>query len=254
MPQKEIKMKKTLSLLLVFAMLFSLGLAIYPAAEESPELEIAYANIELASSIHLWFAVDYSAFESYDGVKLKVTNNVTGEVTTLSPVPGISTPEGCIAFKYAKLKYKNMGDELTLQAYKDGEASGESKTYSTLEYALKAQSRKDGKLTELMQSMLLLGKNAQKTFKHTGTYDLSKSYSLVALSGGATVNGKTKLIVPIDSELTATLDGADEGYAWYNASSEELGRGASLIFTADATYVALSCSPASEEKAEGAEE
>ncbi|MBR2965827.1 MAG: hypothetical protein IKC34_04690 [Clostridia bacterium] len=242
-------MKKTLSLVLIFAMLFSLGLAIAPAAEEAPELKISYANLEFASSIHLWFAVDYSAFDSYDGVKLKVTNNVTGEVTTLSPVPSISSPEGCIAFKYTKLKYKNMGDELTLQAYKDGEASGAAKTYSTLEYALRAQGRNDDKLTELMLSMLALGKNAQKAFKHTGTYDLSKSLSLVALGSGATVNGKTKVIVPLGSELSATMAEADDAYVWYNGNNEDLGRGASLSFVADAPYIKISCSPSSDSEA-----
>ena len=247
-------MKKILSFVLVFTLLFSLLLGFATAAEEAPELKISYANLEFASSIHIWFAVDYSDFENYDGIKLKVTNNTTGEVTTLSPKPAISTPEGCIGFKYTKLKYKNMGDELTLQAYKDGEPNGEAKTYSTLEYALKAQSRGDDKLTELMQSMLLLGKNAQKAFNHTGAYDLAKSYSLVALSGGATVNGKSKLLVPTASELTATLASADESYVWYNGIGEELGSGASLLFTADSPYLSLSCSPANEENTEGTEE
>lgn len=234
-------MKKILSLVLTFAMLCSLALSISPSAEESDELVIAYANLEFASSIHLWFAVDYSAFGSYEGVKLKVTNTVTGEVTTLSPNLNISTPEGCIGFKYTKLKYKNMGDELTLQAYKDGEVSGAAKTYSTLEYALKAQGQNDDKLTELMQSMLTLGKNAQIAFKHSGTYDLSKSYSLVALNGGATVNGKRKTIVPLDSSLTAAMDGADDSYVWYNGDNEEFGTGASVTFTANAPYLALFC-------------
>lgn len=230
-------------------MLFSLVLSVSPSAEGGEELVISHANLEFASSIYLWFAVDYSAFESYEGITLKVTNNKTGEKTTLSPISSIAAPDGCVAFKYTKLKFKNMGDELTLQAYKDGEASGAAKTYSTLEYALRAQGQNDDKLSELMLSMLALGKNAQKAFKHTGTYDLSKSHSLVALSGGATVNGKTKSIVPLGSELSAAMAEADDAYVWYNGNNEELGHGASLSFVADAPYIKLSCSPSSDNEA-----
>lgn len=243
-------MKKTLSLILVLAALLSLPLGAVSFADEGAELEIAYANLEFASSVHLWFAVDYSAFESYEGIKLKVTNNATGEVTTLSPNLNISTPEGCIGFKYTKLKFKNMGDELTLQAYKDGEPSGKAKTYSILEYTLKAHSQNDDKLVQLMQSMITVGKNAQIAFKHAGTYDLSKSYSLVNLDGGAVVSGKEKVILPLGTSLTAIKEGADEGYAWYNGNAEEIGTGASLSFTADAPYYTLSCAPKSTESQE----
>lgn len=240
-------MKKSLSLVLVLVLLFSAFLGAVSFAEDGAELVISYANLEFANSVHIWFAVDYSAFDSYEGIKLKVTNNATGEVTTLSPSLNISTPEGCIGFKYTKLFFKNMGDELTLQAYKDGEPSGKAKTYSTLEYALRAEAQNDERLTALMHSMLPLGKNAQIAFNHTGTYDLSKSYSLVNLDGGAVVNGKEKVIVPIGSELTATKAGADGSYVWLNADGEELGRGASLVFTADAPYLTVSCAPASTE-------
>ena len=151
-------MKRTLSLVLVLAMVLSAMLGVVSFAEEAEEptatLEVTQANLEFSNSVYLYIAVDYSAIGSADGITLKITNNKTGKSTVLAPNSKITAPTGCVAFKYIDLGSKNMGDELTLQALKDGKASGAAKTYSVLEYALKAQGKGDAKLTKLMDAML----------------------------------------------------------------------------------------------------
>ena len=196
-------MKKIISLTLLMAMLLSalVGITSYASeASDEPALEVAYANIELANAVYIYFAVDYSDFGSKDGIKLKVTNTVSGVTTTLSPKSNIAAPEGCVAFRYASIGTTNMGDELIVQAYRNGEASGEAKTYSILEYALKAHESGEKKLVDLVESMIRYGASQQKLANHYGTYDLKESWSLVVVSG-ATVR---KTIVKTGSELTLT--------------------------------------------------
>ena len=201
-------MKKTTSLALVFAMLFSalVGIVSFAGEEDSkPELKVAYANIELANAVYLYIAVDYSDFGSKDGVKLKVTNNVSGVTTTLSPSSKIAAPAGCVAFRYANIGLTNMGDELTIQAYKDGVASGEAKTYSLLEYALKIHENGSELLVELVEGMIKVGASQQKLSGNYGTYNLGKKWALVVASG-ATVR---KAIVERGSELALTPKDSD---------------------------------------------
>ena len=209
-------MKKITSLALVFAMLFSafVGIVSFAGAEDSkPELKVAYANIELANAVYLYIAVDYSDFGSKDGVKLKVTNNVSGVTTTLSPSSKIAAPAGCVAFRYTNIGLTNMGDELTIQAYKDGVASGEAKTYSLLEYALKVHENGSELLVELVEGMIKVGASQQKLSGNYGTYNLGKQWALVVASG-ATVRkaiverGSEMALTPKDSDRTALYTSA----------------------------------------------
>lgn len=194
-------MKKTISLVILLAMLASAMLGVVSFADSAaPELKVAKANIELGNVIYLYIAVDYTAFESADGITLKVTNNKTGKTTVLKPKSSIIAPEGCVAFRYDTEAFKAMGDELTLQAMKDGKASGEAKTYSVLEYALRAETIGDTVLTELVQAMIALGASSQKLYKYEGTYDLSKSWGLVRTPNST----EKKAIAPAGSTLTLT--------------------------------------------------
>ena len=175
-------------MVLVLAMIFSAMLGVMSFAEaEAPEapkeLVVSAANLEFNTAVYLYIAVDYSQFGSAAGVSLKITNNKTGEVVVLNPSTDITAPANCVAFKYDTIGAKNMGDELTLQALKDGEACGKSKVYSILEYALKAQGQGDEKLSNLMVAMLAYGANAQKVMKHEGSYDLSKTWGFISVVG-----------------------------------------------------------------------
>ena len=203
-------MKKTLSMVLLLAMLVSAMLGVVSFAEESTEAElrVSQANLEFGNAVYLYIAVDYSAVGSANGITLKITNNKTGTSVVLSPDSKIAAPTSTsVAFKYTNLGAKNMGDELTLQALKDGEPSGDAKVYSVLEYALKAQSQGNDKLTALMEAMLQYGADAQAAWNHEGTYDLSKSWSMI-LSPNATVaksileRGKTATLVSKDPSKT----------------------------------------------------
>ena len=222
-------------MVLVLAMIFSAMLGVMSFAEaETPEapkeLVVSAANLEFNTAVYLYIAVDYSQFGSAAGVSLKITNNKTGEVVVLNPATDITAPSNCVAFKYDTIGAKNMGDELTLQALKDGEACGKSKVYSILEYALVAQGQGNEKLSNLMVAMLAYGANAQKVMKHEGSYDLSKEYSFTKLTAGAYFeDGSTKVIMSEGSApKTATIAGATDKTAWYNTNLDNLGVGKTI--------------------------
>ena len=225
-------MKRIVSTILVLAMAFALMLGVMPLAadEATPELSVSAANLEFSNAVYLYIAVDYSQFGSASGITLQITNNVTGATAVLSPNTKIAAPSNCVAFKYTNLGAKNMGDELTLQALKDGEPSGEAKTYSILEYALVAQGEGDAKLTNLVNAMLAYGSKAQIVNKHKGTYDLSKEYSFTKLTAGAYFeDGSTKVIMSEgDATKTATIAGATDKTCWYNTNLKNLGVGKTL--------------------------
>ena len=188
---------------------FSAMIGVIPAtAEGEATLEITHAKLELGNAPYLYFAVNYSDFDSYEGIQLKVTNKKTNNTHIYEPLTDVEAPEGCVAFKYLAINWQEMGDELSVQAMKDGKNCGEAKTYSVLEYALKAQSLGDAALSELMVAMLNYGANMQNVMKHAGTYDLFKTYSLVEVQGGK-INKESKIIVERGTKVTASFsDGA----------------------------------------------
>ena len=200
-------------------MVFSAFVGVVSFAEEeaapAAELRVSQANLEFGNAVYLYIAVDYAEFKTADDkfdpagkVTLKITNNKTGESVVLSPSSKIATPTNTsVAFKYISLGAKNIGDELTIQALMNGVASGEAKTYSVLEYALKASAQGDAKLAALMDAMLEYGADAQDAWEHDGTYDLSKEWGMV-VSPNATVaksileKGKTATLVSKDASKT----------------------------------------------------
>ena len=202
-------MKKSIALILSLVFVFSAMIGVIPAtAEGDATLEITHAKLELGNAPYLYFAVNYSDFGSYEGIQLKVTNKKTNNTHIYEPIPDVEAPEGCVAFKYTAINWQEMGDELSVQAMKDGKNCGEAKTYSVLEYALKAQSLGDAALSELMVAMLNYGANMQNVMKHAGTYDLFKTYSLVEVQGGK-INKASKIIVERGAKVTASFsDGA----------------------------------------------
>lgn len=202
-------MKKSIALILSLIFVFSAMIGVIPAtAEGEATLEITHAKLELGNAPYLYFAVNYSDFGSYEGIQLKVTNKKTNNTHIYEPIPDFEAPEGCVAFKYTAINWQEMGDELSVQAMKDGKNCGEAKTYSVLEYALKAQSLGDAALSELMVAMLNYGANMQNVMKHAGTYDLFKTYSLVEVQGGK-INKESKIIVERGTKVTASFsDGA----------------------------------------------
>ena len=195
-------MKRTLSLIIVLAMAFSLMLGVIPSAEEAAgELDISEARVEFGDVVYLFIAVDYTASDA-EGITLQITNNKTGAQTILEPDASIEVREGRVAFKYTDLGAKNIGDELTLQALKNGVASGDSVNYSVLEYAIKAQDFGDANLTNLVNAMVAYGAAAQEAYEHEGSYDLTKNYGLVVVSGSA----EGKAIAEVGSTATFTPD------------------------------------------------
>ena len=71
-------MKRTLSLILVLAMAFSLMLGVIPSAEEAVgELDISEARVIFGDVVYLLIAVDYTAADA-EGITLQITNNKTG--------------------------------------------------------------------------------------------------------------------------------------------------------------------------------
>ena len=209
-------MKKSIALILSLIFVFSAMIGVIPAtAEGEATLEITHAKLELGNAPYLYFAVNYSDFGSYEGLQLKVTNKKTNNTHIYEPIPDVEAPEGCVAFKYLAINWQEMGDELSVQAMKDGKNCGEAKTYSVLEYALKAQSLGDAALSELMVAMLNYGANMQNVMKHAGTYDLFKTYSLVEVQGGK-INKESKIIVERGTKVSGSFSGASIFTSYFN--------------------------------------
>ena len=146
-------------------------------------------------------AVDYSdVYGSYDAAKANVTVKITeksGKETILAADDSVaatnSFPENCVGFKYTTLPAKGIGDLLTIQAYAGDEESGDSITYSILEYAVKAKSEypENKALCYAIDAMLELGAEAQKAFEHDSDYPLYDEdglvdYGMLIVYGGAT--------------------------------------------------------------------
>ena len=221
-------MKRTLSLVLVLAMLCTamLGITSFAASEgeTSDKLVISQASLQFADTVYLLIAVDYTAvYETLDAasaaVKLSIKNNATGVTSApLSPDASVVLA-GHVCFTYKELGAKNMGDELELTAIDSTSSANnsDSKTYSILEYALKARGASDS-LDAVCEAMIAYGNAAQTTlnWKSTATYDLSKDWGLV-LFGGAT---SKKQIGEAGATVTAP------------AASDELG-GSAVLYSAD---------------------
>ena len=205
---RNFEMKKSIALILSLVFVFSAMVGVIPAAAaEEPTLEITHAKLEFSlAAPYLYFAVNYSDFDSSEGIQLKVTNTKTNKTYIYDPLVDVMAPEGCMAFKYLAGNWQEMGDELSVQATKDGKHCGEAKTYSVLEYALKAQSLGNELLSDLVVSMLDYGANMQKVMKYTGTYDLFKTYSLVEVQGGK-INKQSKIIVERGATVVASFTG-----------------------------------------------
>lgn len=171
------------------------------------ELSISGANIEFGDTVYLYFAVDYSAVGLSDDITLKVTNNATGETKVLVRNESVEETKGfpasSIGFKLDNLGAKNMGDELTIQAFKGDKESGKAKTFSVLEYAIKARVLGNEKLTNLVNAMIAYGAKAQAAFEHTdkeNQYDLKKNYGLVVVGG----SNEGKVIAEIGTKANVT--------------------------------------------------
>ena len=229
-------MKKALSLILTLTLLLSAMLGVTSSAEgeSGAELDITSANLQFASTVYLLVSVDYSAYGiDENGAMSAVTLTVTGkdgvESAPLSADAEVMAtegfPEGAVGFKYTDLGAKNMGDELTLQAYYNGEKSGDPSVYSVLEYTIKAKETypSDTALALVCDTLIAFGAEAQKSFGYTGDFDLSKNHSLVKLIGGATFsNGLTKAILEegTESDLTASHYTFCKDVIWYNTKMQ----------------------------------
>ena len=212
-----------------------LGLVSGAENTSEPELSISGANLEFGNTVYLYVAVDYNKLGSSDNVELKVTNTKTGVEKTFTRDKSVEStkgfPEGSVGFRLDNLAAKNMGDELILTPMNGNkEITAAAKTYSILEYALKAENSGDAVLTGLVKAMIKYGADAQTAFGHEGTYNLAVDHSLVRLMGGAKFeNGATKAIMKAgDTPLTATKAGATADSVWYNSRVQTKGTGATL--------------------------
>jgi len=205
-------MKRTVSLVLVLAMLCTALLGVTSFAEatetETPKLAITQANLQFADTVYLLIAVDYTAvYSTLDEAKAAVTLNVkntadeTSEIVNLKPDSSVVLA-GHVCFTYKDLGAKNMGDELELIAIDSTNSANNSssKTYSILEYAISAKGFSDT-LDAVCETMIAYGEAAQTAWgwKDKATYDLAKDWGIV-LFGGATA---TKCIAAVDSTITA---------------------------------------------------
>lgn len=209
-------MKRTLALILALVLIFGAMLGVVSTADSSSEtgsLKISQANLQFADTVYLLIAVDYSALYSdlaaaSAAVTLKIKNNATGSEVILDPDASVVL-DGHVCFTYKTLGAKNFGDELSLQALNSGVASGDAKTYSILEYALKGISGDDALLAALCEDMLAFGDAAQTAFgtKASASYDLAKDYGVVVVNG----SNEGKAIAEAGSSVSFTANTAKTG-------------------------------------------
>ena len=222
-------MKKTAAVLLAFGLIFVrlFGTVAYADNSSTDELEVSKAYVDVVNKPYLYIAVDYTAlFDGNDAreravasTTLRVKNNKTNRTVILSPTDEVDAPSGHIVFKYCELGMKNIGDELLICALFNGQTSGEVKAFSVLEYALRAEALQDEELSGFLSSLLRVGASTQKLTKHTGTYDLSKSWSLV-VARGSTVK---KRIVELGGEVTLIPDSSSgAGTVLYDSEGRSL--------------------------------
>ena len=230
------KMKKSISFVLVLSMLLAAMLGVTSVAEAelaAAKLDISYANLMFTDSVYPLFAVDYTAVYTGDkaeasalaAIKLEVYRN--GElVDTLSPSSEeLGAPAGTIPFKQESFGFKNMGDIYTYRAVNGkAENTSDDVEYSVLEYALESSMLGNDKLATVVEKMIAVGASAQAAFGYKDyNYDLTKKYSVTKLAGGATfADGTTKKIfVEGDtSTYVASHNLAAEKVVWYNNTLE----------------------------------
>ena len=225
-------MKRTLSLVLAFILVFTALLGMIPtsAAEtETGKLKITKANLEFASTVYLLIAVDYTdVYATAEEAMAGVSITVDGE--RLTPDASVPAPEGSVGFKYKELSAKEMGDELIIEAFAGDSAEADDfVSYSILEYTIKARETKadDDYLMNVIDRLLEFGAAAQEAFLPEGEsiatvydYDLTKNHSIAKLVGA--VNPKTgddKVILEEGRDVSVVADGDEaDDYIFYNTS------------------------------------
>lgn len=219
--------------------------------EESGKLVISQANLQFKSTVYLLIAVDYSAvYSDIETAKEKVTVIVDGsELTADEEVMATENfPANCVGFKYTKLGAKNMGDELEIKAFADGEEHS-STVYSVLEYTLQAKNTypDDTYLMDVVDKLLAFGAAAQTAFLSEGKeiadeydYDLTKAHSLAKLVDSVNPkNGTSKVILEEGRAMPvqATDEAAKEsGFYWYNDRIDFRGQSDKDSLTAELAY------------------
>ena len=209
-------MKRTLSLVLILSLLFSLMLCIIPSAEDEvvagPTPEITHANVVFGNSVHLLIAVSYA--DVYADAETAAENiYITVDGERINSYGAAPYAIGGIAFKYTSIAAKEMGDELEIKAYDNG-VEVDSTTYSILEYAIKAKSTDASNtlLVTAIDAMMAYGKEAQAAFSYEGDYNLANfdQYGLIAVGGAK----QSKYIALADSVVTPEAIDASVPYLY----------------------------------------
>ena len=253
-------MKKSLSLILILTLLFSLMLCIVPTAEPTPASEIkgslegkyqiSMANIVFDTNVHLLIAVDIqhvgsANWNNWAAAKDSIYVTVNGErLPDSTAADRLDKEDGTksnqyVCFKYANIGAKSMGDELEIKVFHSADATtpDDTVTYSVLEYAVKAKELypDDSALMNVIDKMLAYGAAAQSAFGHSGDYALGDAdgnvynYSIASLYGGATfANGKTKTLIKEGETLTASVAGSSANYYWLNSEFSSVSTGNTL--------------------------
>ena len=183
-------MKRKIAFLLALTMCILSLVALCPmaaSAEETEDLKITHANMQFTNTVYLFIAVDYGK-GGPDGVTVKITDKA-GNATTLTRDVSVEEtagfPAGSIGFKYTDLGAKNLGDEMTIEAYR-GDTLCDSTTYSILEYIVTSAHRNstNADLLAVLRALQNFGAEAQKAYLPEGeTLESAYDYPLADNEG-----------------------------------------------------------------------
>lgn len=225
-------MKRVLknTVLAVLSALFALclGLGVMSAtngnaAGEEKSLTIEYANLKFEDNVYILYAAGSENIEDTSSIKLLVWDSVPAEYTAESSpdytlnvynhqeINGVTYPVFC----FTELAAKQMTDNVYVCAYYDDNGTPVYSApfkYSILQYAYNMINggTDDGKLQELLYSMLNYGSAAQRYYNYNIERPADGEYVNVKVNGGTLEDGFTYGLYNRNEAITVTAPAEKE--------------------------------------------
>ena len=228
------------------ALCFAFGVSAIAAQPEeggAKSLSIEYANLKFEDNVYILYAAGSENIEDTSSIKLLVWDSVPAEYTAESSpdytlnvynhqeINGVTYPVFC----FTELAAKQMTDDVYVCAYYDDngtEIYSAPFKYSILQYAYNMINggTDDGKLQDLLYSMLNYGSAAQRYYNYNIERPADGEYVNVKVNGGTLEDGFTYGLYNRNEAITVTAPAEKEGYPfayWLDQDGYSYGDGES---------------------------